>query len=221
MMQIIYRISPYKPDNAGVFHTDDKFALINMCHDSFLKAGGCEYDITYILVDCPHWSTKFEKHGKIVNLTGTKKLQSLYVALDMARKLEDKVFLVEDDYLWRPNTIPLLETALNELPVISPYDHPAHYIEERFDKKFEIRLIGNQTYRTCPSNTHTFATRGKVIADHWDLFVDEKKQIAKYDHPAFSELNKYAQMWCPLYSFATHLAFGCLAPNINWLELAT
>jgi len=218
-MDIIYRISSRKPDNPAVFYSDNKRDLVQMSHNSFLKAGGGKYNITYLLSDCAYWENDFNKYGKVINLTHKKKLETLYTALDIARHMEDKVFLIEDDYLWRPDTIPVVESALDVFPVVSPYDHPGHYTEEQFDHKYEIKLLGGLTYRTCPSNTHTFATRAKIIADHWDIFVDEGRKLANYDHPAFSALNKDAQMWCPLYSFATHLATGCLAPNINWLDL--
>ena len=129
-------------------------------------------------------------------------------------KLYDILF-VEDDYLWRPNTLPLLENALKTLKVLSPYDHPAHYTEERFDKKYETKLIGNEVYRTCPSNTHTFAVTKEVLKKNIALFT----RYGVHDHEMFTELNKTDQLWCPAYSFATHLAGGNLAPNVNWREL--
>ena len=215
-MKIFYRISPKKPDNPGVVFPNDKKKLVDFSHNSFLKAGGGDYDITYILDDCDGWTKEFEKYGKVMNIHAKEKFTSLMMAFNAAKAIEGKVLFAEDDYLWRPNTIPILEQALSYFPVVSPYDHPAHYTEERFDKKFEMKLISGNVYRTCPSNTHTFATTGKIIKDNWDCLVDDKRGRAKHDHPAFEELNKHAQMWCPVYSFATHLAGGCIAPNVDW-----
>jgi hypothetical protein len=212
-MKIVYRISPYKPDNLPVFFPDDKFKLVEMCHNSFLKAGGSNYEVTYICDGCD-WSKDW---GKTVEINKHSKVGSLLTAYETALNLNDDVLFLEDDYLWRPDTLPLMEKALEILPVLSPYDHPYHYIEERFDKHFEMKLIGTQTYRTCPSNTHTFGIQNKIFRDNYDHIV----KCGVEDHRMFSELNKVAQLWCPVPSFATHLASGCLAPNVNWLSLQT
>lgn len=215
-MRIIYRISPFKPDNPALFYSDDKWKLVEMCHNSFIKAGGTKYPTTYI-IDSVDWGKIFKQYGEILDINTHSKLQSLLTAFDVAQKMDDDVLFIEDDYLWRPDTIPLIETTLKILPVLSPYDHPGHYTEDRFDHKYEIKLIGNQTYRTCPSNTHTFSIQNKVYHDNYEM-------IRKYgveDHSMFTELNKVAQMWCPIPSFATHLATGCLAANVDWLSLQT
>lgn len=212
-MNIIYRISPFKPDNPSVFYPEDKYKMVQLCHDSFLKAGGANYPITYVIDSCD-WGKDFEKYGKIINFEAHSKVKSLLMAFEIGLNTKDDVLFLEDDYLWRPNTLPLLEIATKELKVVSPYDHPAHYIEERFDKRYELRLLGNTVYRTCPSNTHTFAIDKDTLAQNYDLIASHGVQ----DHQMFTELKKKAQLWCPTYSFATHLANGCLAPNIRWID---
>jgi len=216
-MKIFYRISPFIPDNPGVVYTKDKWKLVEFSHNSFLKAGGDKQEITYILDSCEYWGSYFEKYGKVKNINIHKKFAGLMIALNEIRMTDGKVAVVEDDYLWRADTIPIWEKSLDTLPVVSPYDHPAHYTEDRFkDYPFKMRLVDSHVYRTCPSNTYTFATTAKIIRDNWKALVDERSGEAYHDHPAFTELNKTAQLWCPTYSFATHLAGGCIAPNVDW-----
>src|SRR3990167_5514293 len=124
-MKVIYRISPFKPDNSSVFHSNDKWKLVEMCHDSFLKAGGKNYERTYVIDSCD-WGKHFE--GEIVNIESHNKNASLLTAYDIAIALDDDILFVEDDYLWLSDTISLLDVALKILPVLSPYDHPAHYL---------------------------------------------------------------------------------------------
>ena len=212
-MNIVYRISPFKPDNLPVYYPDDKWKLVQMCHKSFLSAGGSEYKTTYVVDSCD-WGKHFK--GKIVNINTGNKNKSLLAAFDVASKIDDDILFLEDDYLWRPNTIPLLEVALKALRVVSPYDHPAHYTEDKFDHIFKTTIVGNQVYRTCPSTTHTFAINKEVFRDNKDMM----DRYGVNDHEMFTELNESSQLWCPTYSFATHLAGGCLAPNINWREFA-
>lgn len=216
-MKVFYRISPFKPDNPSVVYTKDKWKLVEYSHNSFLEAGGDMVDKVYILDSCDYWADYFKKYGEVKTINIHKKFAGLMLALNDVRMENGKVAIVEDDYLWRPNTIPMWEKSLDTLPVVSPYDHPAHYTEERFnDYPFKFKLIDNIVYRTCPSNTHTFATTADIIRNNWSCLVDDKKGEAYHDHPAFEQLNKVAQMWCPTYSFATHLAHNCLAPNIDW-----
>jgi len=216
-MKIFYRISPKKPDNEAVCFPDDKWKLVTFSHNSFLKAGGDKYDTTYVLDDCSDdWADYFKKYGKVERINEKKKYPSLKHTLEMARKEEGKLLFLEDDYLWRPNTIGKMEYALNFLPVLSPYDHPAHYSEARFATfPFKLKLIDNNVYRTCPSNTHSFGLTAKTLNDNWNCFVNSLGKIIS-DHTSFSLLNKTAQLWCPTYSFATHLAQHCIAPNVDW-----
>jgi hypothetical protein len=212
-MRIIYRVCPFKPDNVPLFHSDDKWKLVEMCHNSFLKAGASQYPITYI-IDSVDWGKIFMRWGEIVEINTHNKVASLKTAYEVASKMDDDILFVEDDYLWRPDTVPLIELALKHLPVLSPYDHPGHYTEDRFDHKYEIKLIGNQTYRTCPSNTHTFSIQNKVFHDNYDMMY----KFGVEDHAMFTELNKVAQLWCPMPTFATHLATGCISPNVDWKQ---
>lgn len=214
-MEIIYRISPFEPDNPSIVYQNDKWGLVQFCHEQFLKAGAEDYPKTYILDSCEQWTTHFRLKGKVINISSGNKNESLLKAYEIAKDMKGKILFAEDDYLWRPETLKKLERALDILPVVSPYDHPAHYTEDRFDKKYEMKLIDDTVYRTCPSNTHTFATNSDVLTKYWNIL----NKWGVQDHEMFSELNEFAQLWCPTHSFATHLATGCIAPNVDWNEL--
>lgn len=169
----------------------------------------------YFLLD--GWDDKslFEPFGEIVECTSLGNVGTFQKQIEMAADLQDDVFFVEDDYFWLPDTFQYMKEAIKELDFVSPYDHIGHYLEERFDKHYEIKLIGNRTYREAPSNTLTFAMR-KEIADK------TKIKMLSYgisDHPMFDYFRKdmYLRMWNPVPSFATHVVDGLLAPNIDWL----
>ena len=207
-MQILYRACPINSPNPPPVHAKNKYELIKMCLDSFMKAID-GHKITFIL-DKMHedWLPLFEGKGEIIR-TNDGNVGTFHKQLELARKM-DKVFFVEDDYFWRPGTVKLIEDALDELDIISPYDHPSHYTEERFDKKYETRLINNHVYRTAPSNTLTFATHGRFINEYWPKWIGAG--IA--DHELFQSLP--LKIWNPTNSYATHMVKGLLAPNIEW-----
>lgn len=129
---------------------------------------------------------------------------------------DEVVFLLEDDYLFRPDTIKQLEVACESLMFVSPYDHPAHYTEERLDKHYDVALVNGLTYRSAPSNTLTFAGKAKYFKQFRAFF--HKWGIS--DHELWTDIQQNGgKLWNPSYSFATHMVKNCLAPNIHWQTL--
>ena len=121
--------------------------------------------------------------------------------------------MVEDDYLWKPDAIDVIEESLNYFHLVSPYDHPGHYIEDRF--KYEpkqLRLWSGHVYREAPSNTLTFACNAWVIKQN----LEKIKSFGIRDHEMFQSLG--VRMWVPVPSLATHLVTGLLAPGYDWLK---
>jgi hypothetical protein len=204
---IVYRTCPYLSSNPNPLGVDKNF-IIKTCFESFKKgSSGFEVKIINDSVD----GSIFEGYEIIQGKVGN--IESFHQQLDIACQLDnhEKVMLVEDDYLWVEGAAAKIERALDELDIISPYDHPGHYREERFKHNPKrMVLIDDQTYRECPSNTLTFATKAYVIKQNIDLI----KSFGIRDHELFSSLPH--DMYCPVPSLATHLVEGLLAPNVCW-----
>lgn len=208
-MNIIYRISPFKQNNPSPIYSDDKWKLVEFSHNSFLKAKKDE-PVTYMLDRCEQWNDYFSKYGKVINYQGEDTLYSVLEMFKYAKDLNGKILMVEDDYLWREDSIKHLWRGLDAFALVSPYDHPAHYTEKKFyDFKFKLQLVDNLVWRNSPSNTHTFGTTGEYIREHWSSFGREM-----FDAPFFESLPH--QVWNPIPSLATHLVSSWLAPIIDW-----
>ena len=213
-MKVYYRVSDKLSSNPNPLGKN-KQEIIVTCMSSFLRTGVDRNEITIIhdggdVPDIDDWRIKSEK---VIYTKKTGLVESLNCALDEVCKLpnEENVFLVEDDYLWIPDCLPLIERALDTLPLISPYDHPGHYMEDRFkNQPKKMVLIENQTYRQAPSNTHTFACKAWVVKQNVELI----KSFGMRDHDMFTALG--IDLYVPVPSFATHLVTGLLAPNIQW-----
>lgn len=191
---------------------NDKFSIVKACFESFKRAIDTDIDLTII---GDNLSSKylelFEGYTVIPGKGGN--IETFHQQLDIVCTLpnEEKVFLVEDDYLWVPNSMSVIKRSLDEFEIMSPYDHPGHYIEERFkNEPKRLRLIDNQVYRDAPSNTLTFACRAYVIKQNVDLI----KSFGIRDHEMFQELAK--DLWVPVPSLATHMVEGLLAPCRDW-----
>lgn len=206
---IFYRVSPFKQHNIPPVYADDKWNLVKLAHKTFLDFNDHE-PTTYLLDRCEGWNDYFQKYGRTVNYTGTDRSYSIGFMFNLAKDIKGKVLMVEDDYLWVKNKVDDLLVGLDYFKLVSPYDHPAHYIEDKFkDFDFKLKLIGKQVWRNSPSNTHTFGTTGEYIREHWDIFKD-----GYWDAPMFEKLPD--QVWNPIPSFATHLCSDWMAPNVDW-----
>ena len=208
-MKIFYRVSPYLSTHPNPMGTD-KHEILDRCLASFLGAFPSDkFDITFIVDGLP--LNNFAKYGKAI-FAGPGNAETFHAQLDEIAKLpnEEKVFIVEDDYLWTKDASEIVN-ALDVFELVSPYDHPGHYIEERFKNQAKrIRLHNGHTYRDAPSNTLTFATHAYVIKQNLELI----KTFGIRDHELFQSLG--IDMWIPVPSFATHLVDGLLAPNVDW-----
>lgn len=206
-MKIIYRISPYlstHPNPLGV----NKHDIVNKCLESF----GDHENITFLNDSFKGLSTKHE----VIDCSGMGNVGTFHKQIELACELSDNehVFFVEDDYLWQPNAVKIIDEALYELKLITPYDHPGHYTEVRFKHEPKrMRLVNNRTYREAPSTTLTFACQAWVIKQNKDLILS----YGVRDHELFQALP--VDLWVSVPSLATHLVEGLIAPNVEWAGL--
>jgi len=193
----------------------DKYVIVEKCLESFLKAKDTDCKITFLADSMdPEWVEKrLRPYGEVL-IPHQGNEETFWEQLDLTCGLgnEEKVMLVEDDYLWRPNTLKQIEDALDELTVIFPYNHPGHHTEDRFknDPKL-IRLVNGFTYHQVPSNTLTFATKAYVIKQNQEKI----KTYGVRDHPMWQALG--VDMWAPDYSISEHCVIGLEAPNYNFV----
>lgn len=205
-MTIIYRVSNKLSVNPNPLGTDKK-QIIDYCFKKFKR---CITDQELVILSD---GATLDKGKHIQAQVGN--VETFYQQLDYVCNLpnEDKVFLVEDDYDWRPEAITRVEEALDTFEIVSPYDHPGHYTEPRFITQPKMmRLIDDQVWREAPSTTLTFACRAYIIKQNIDLI----KSFGVRDHELFTALRERGlYVYVPVPSLATHLVTGVLSPG--WL----
>lgn len=212
-MIAVIRVSPKLPD-AGIppFFGRDKWAMVQACHKSFLAAGGTEITKIYMLDDCPPtWQKYFKDYGQVYPGSWGKKV-SLYNTLEVGSQSGDDCLFLEDDYLWRPNTLQPMMAGLNNFGMVSPYDHPDAY---QPNEPMQVYQLGNLIWRRCRTNTHTFAVKRDILINHFDDF-----HYGLHDWQMWTKLDIEGQrLYTPVISFATHLVTTKLAYNVNWEEV--
>ena len=211
-MITIYRVCSKNSANPPPIYKNEpnKLKLIKFCLESFLRTNP---DEIIFLLDQVEDKSMFEKYGKVVDCSGLGNVGTFHKQIELGKEM-DKVFFCEDDYYWRPDTFKLLEKAVDYFDFVSPYDHPSQYVPNSgFENKFEMKMIDNIVYRDSPSNTLTFATSKCVLQKTWEKMMT----FGKRDHAMFTALRQEGyRIWCPTYSFATHMVEGLLAPNVEW-----
>ena len=211
MIDTVIRITPFMSPSKPPDWFKNKFELVKVCLASFIAAG--ESRKVFLLDDCPkEYATYLSKFGDVHAGTFGKKV-SLYKAYEVAQKLfKGNILFLEDDYLWRPNTLAQLERGLETFGFVSPYDHVGLY----GDGIAKTYIVDNMTWRLCNDNTHTFAVKGKIFQENLEDFY-----YGLHDWQMYHKLAEHGiKGYTPMYSFATHLVDGLLAYNTNWYDIA-
>lgn len=181
------------------------------CLKSFAAAGDC--DKIYMLDRCPDdWASELEKSGKVVRGEWGKR-ESLHAAFVESKKLKDDILFLEDDYIWRPDTLSILREGLDRFGFVSPYDHPSYYTRGE-PTATGLRIVGNNVWRLCTTNTHTFAVKREILDARYDDFDQNQFDWLMYTKLAVHGVNCFV----PTTSLATHLVEGKLAYNVNWVQ---
>jgi hypothetical protein len=219
-MHVLYRLCPYGNILKRRPVTGGKQGLIECCYPSFLKAfEKIRPQVVFILdkpnpwlVDlvssCP-FPHQIESYAYPDLSQGNT--QTFHRQLDLAADM-DKVFFLEDDYYLLPECGEALEKAIDELEVVTPYDHPGYYSEQQHDYPRTVKVVGNHHWQTVSSTCLTFATIGKFIKQE----IDCMKKYGWADHPMWLDLTQRHKLWAPIPSLATHMEIEVLAPVVDW-----
>lgn len=208
----------------------DKLGLAELCLKSVIEGfGDIKPKIHFLLDSCPPEWEEMIKKTLVDNFTGAKwdyeiehincnnQNTSYLIQLDRARYVDDLILFQEDDYVYLPNVGKKIESAMNELEFVSPYDHRELY-DEKLDYhkgKWDIKLVADQHWRTIDFNTMTWGCHSGRLSDYWE----ELHLHGFWDMDTWKEMAKAgAKLWSPIPSLATHMHADFLASGINWYE---
>ncbi len=189
----ISKVPPLYPNN--------KFKLIELCFDSFVKFLGNVKPYIWIILDaCPenyqeifakynHLNVEFIKVSKI----GNAKTFELQLNILLEQTKSDILYFAEDDYYYLPNKmiymLDFLENHRNA-HFISPYDHPDYYnLDLHFDFKSEQKIENNVTWHKRASTTMTFLTHKNILKETERIFRSYTQN--NWDSSMWLSLSKY------------------------------
>tara|TARA_B100001996_G_scaffold363735_1_gene332238 strand:+ start:4414 stop:5442 length:1029 start_codon:yes stop_codon:yes gene_type:complete len=164
-----------------------------------------------------------EKKEK-VTFNQMSNMANIHQSLLLAKKSEDLVYFVEDDYIHSSQSIKemiltyeKLSSMLKKELILCPTDYPYLY---RDIENTSIFLGDKRHWRLIKETLCTFLMSKDMVIKYWD----ELTSVCKVEHYPFEKPfhNIYEKEYClsPIPSLATHLTninsiFG-LSPNIDW-----
>lgn len=224
-MIVIYRITSIPSTNPSPIFQEDKNALNELCLFHFLKAFSDIRPTIHFIADhctcldmikrlCFQYDYDFD-----ITESSSGINQTMLDSYTIATKLDDFVLFQECDYLYRDVIGKTYLQALQELKLVSPYDHKNFYLDKSIHSEdCKIRLIDDVHFRTTERNTMTFGCHSSLIKENLFYFMRE----GYLDNEIWKELRiRGNPLWVPVPSFATHMAKDWLAPSVNWEEIWT
>ena len=164
-----------------------------------------------------------EKKEKVI-FNQISNMANIHQSLILAKKSQDLVYFVEDDYIHSIEalkemilTYEKLSSMLKTEIVLCPADYPYLYTEIG---NTEVFLGDKKHWRSIKETLCTFLMSKEMVIKYWDQLT----KMCKFEHYPFEKPlhNIYEKEYCfsPIPSLAIHLTninsvFG-LSPNVDW-----
>lgn len=225
-LTVFYRMCSHENTKLKPFKAS-KLELITKCYRSFLKAfERIELKVIFIidkptcelveLVEtCPF---KHEIETCDIGNVGT-----FHKQLEYAKDIEGNVLLLEDDYLWLPDSGSKFIDAMGVDSFVTPYDHPDYYrLDEHFlwnNDTSGLEILGGHHWHSVRSTTLTFGGFGETFANWYEYMLPYGVNDFDMWNMITSGNNGSSVLLSPIPSLATHVESDMLAPNIDWEEI--
>jgi hypothetical protein len=185
---------------------------------------------TLINLDIAKFKNKIKKvnqRGEDVSFNQMSNMANIHQSLLEARKSEDLIYFVEDDYIHKKNSInemiftyERISSQINKEVILCPTDYPYLYTKAEITQNF---LGHRYHWRKINETLCTFLTSRIMIEKYWDKYIS----MCEEEHSPFEEPmhDIYTKELCisPIPSLAVHFTnvnsvFG-ISPNIDWKKL--
>ncbi len=213
--------------NLKVIDHNSKKANLEKINNLF-KSFNKKYDL--INLDVSKFTkniAKTNQQNQPVTTNQMSNMANIHQSLIEAKKSEDLIYFVEDDYIHSKNAINEMVLTFERISsqikndlFLCPTDYPYLYSKA---EPTQIFLGDNLHWRKIDETLCTFLTSKKIVDKHWSIL----KSMCEVEHYPFEKPlhDIYNQELCisPIPSLAIHCTnvnsiFG-LSPNVDWKKL--
>jgi len=170
---------------------------------------------------------KTNQRGETVTSNQMSNMANIHQSLLEAKKSEDLIYFVEDDYLHEKNSIKemiftyeRISSQINREIIICPADYPYLYTKT----ETTLNFLGHKYHwRKVGETLCTFLTSKQIIEKYWEKYVSMcQKEHAPFEKP-MHEIYEKELCISPIPSLAVHFTninsiFG-LSPNVDWKKI--
>jgi len=170
---------------------------------------------------------KINQRGENVTSNQMSNMANIHQSLLEAKKSEDLIYFVEDDYLHKKNSIKemiftyeRISSQINREIIICPTDYPYLYTKA----EPTLNFLGHKCHwRKVGETLCTFLTSRQIIEKYWDKYVSMcLTEHAPFEKP-MHEIYEKELCISPIPSLAVHFTninsiFG-LSPNVDWKKI--
>ena len=196
--------------------------------DDVFKKFNTDYKI--INLDVSKFKDQIDKtnqRGETVTSNQMSNMANIHQSLLEAKKSEDLIYFVEDDYLHKRNSIKemiftyeRISSQINREIIICPADYPFLYAKT----EATLNFLGHKCHwRKVSETLCTFLTSKQIIEKYWDKYVSMcLTEHAPFEKP-MHEIYEKELCISPIPSLAVHFTninsiFG-LSPNVDWKKI--
>ena len=196
--------------------------------DDVFKKFNTDYKI--INLDVSKFKDQIDKtnqRGETVTSNQMSNMANIHQSLLEAKKSEDLIYFVEDDYLHKRNSIKemiftyeRISSQINSEIIICPADYPYLYAKT----EATLNFLGHKCHwRKVGETLCTFLTSKQIIEKYWDKYVSMcQREHAPFEKP-MHEIYEKELCISPIPSLAVHFTninsiFG-LSPNMDWKKI--
>ena len=170
---------------------------------------------------------KINQRGEKVTFNQMSNMANIHQSLLEAKKCEDLIYFVEDDYIHQKNSInemvftyERIASQLKKEIILCPSDYPYLYAKAEITQNF---LGHRYHWRRINETLCTFLTSRIIIEKYWNKYVSMcEEEHAPFEKPMH---DIYEKELCisPIPSLALHFTnvnsiFG-LSPNVDWRKV--
>lgn len=224
-MKVIYRITSIKSTNPSPIHQDIKDKLNEICLESFLEFFlDVKPEIIFLADHCNCQAmirdlcVGYGYNYHIIN-TNHGINSAMIKSYEIAAESDDHILFQECDYFYKGKDGSIFLKAIEELGLVSPYDHRNFYKDRKLHSEdCKIKLVDDYHFRSTERNTMTWGCHSDLVKENLDML----KGHGYLDGQVWYDLKaKGYILYVPILSMATHMAKDWLAPGVNWEELWT
>ena len=216
-LKIYFKIIDHNSTEENLKKIDDVFKKFNT-------------DYKIINLDVSKFKDQIDKtnqRGETVTLNQMSNMANIHQSLLEAKKSEDLIYFVEDDYLHKRNSIKemiftyeRISSQINSEIIICPADYPYLYAKT----EATLNFLGHKSHwRKVGETLCTFLTSKQIIEKYWDQYVRMcQREHAPFEKP-MHEIYEKELCISPIPSLAVHFTninsiFG-LSPNMDWKKI--